>query len=244
MARYAATALGILVACGLAACTPSATRGGTAAPGATTAPPPTTVITTPSPGIAPTNEPTPGSGSNTFTSVPAPAPSLGAASSTTSAVSQAPTGVHGIGGSHVVRGPAGVVLAYYQAIGTGNYERAWALGGFHLVRSYAAFVAQYADNAGNSVEIVRVSGNTVAVRVTTVRSNGSRQSYTGTYTVVGSMIVGSRLRLTGSHGQPWTGYPVVRRGEYCSPVGALGRAADGARLACVVEPPGDEARWE
>jgi hypothetical protein len=95
------------------------------------------------------------------------------------------------------QGPAGVVQAYFAAINGHRYRRAWRLGGDHLGESYAQFAAGFATTARDVVRIISVHGGNVAVKLTAIQSDGSRLTFTGTYTVSDGAITSSAITQTG-----------------------------------------------
>lgn len=86
-------------------------------------------------------------------------------------------------------GPAATVHAYFAAINTGDYQRAWSLGGRNTGQSYASFVAGHATTAKDTVTILSVSGDVVTARLTAAETDGTIKVYEGSYTVRNGVIV-------------------------------------------------------
>jgi hypothetical protein len=125
---------------------------------------------------------------------------------TTTATATAPANVN-------AANAASVVTAYFAALNAHDYQQAWALGGDNLAPSYAQFVAGYADTVEDSVTVLSTSGDSVAVNLATVQSDGTTQQYSGTYTVSGSTITGASISQVA--GAP----PAVNCGAPSNPFG-------------------------
>ncbi|MEU1231440.1 excalibur calcium-binding domain-containing protein [Streptomyces sp. NPDC005828] len=96
-----------------------------------------------------------------------------------------------------------VVREYFAAINAQDYRRAWDLGGKNFSDSYAAFVDGFATTAHDRVHILRVSGDTVSIRLEAMQTDGLLRVFVGTYTVHGGTIVAADIReVTGSEPQP------------------------------------------
>jgi cytoskeletal protein RodZ len=87
-------------------------------------------------------------------------------------------------------GPAAAVRAYVAAINGHDYARAWSLGGQNAGGSYSSFVSGFSTTATDTVTIVSVSGDVVTARLTAVQTDGTVDTYQGTYTVQHGVIVG------------------------------------------------------
>jgi cytoskeletal protein RodZ len=87
-------------------------------------------------------------------------------------------------------GPAAIVRAYFAAINSHDYARAWSLGGQNAGGSYASFVSGFSTTATDTLAIVSVSGDVVTARLTAVQTDGAVDTYQGTYTVHHGVIVG------------------------------------------------------
>ncbi|MFJ6017075.1 hypothetical protein [Streptomyces sp. NPDC092952] len=94
-------------------------------------------------------------------------------------------------------GPADTVRSYYGAINSGDYDTAWELGGKNLTKSFSAFTSGFANTASDDVQVTDTVGDTVHVDITAYQTDGSRQTYTGTYTVLDGTITSARIRRTG-----------------------------------------------
>jgi len=81
--------------------------------------------------------------------------------------------------------PAAVatVRAYYSAINNRRYARAWRLGGRNSGSTYQSFVSGFATTAHDRVTIQFVSGNIVTAEVAARLTDGTVNTYQGTYFV-------------------------------------------------------------
>jgi serine/threonine protein kinase len=84
--------------------------------------------------------------------------------------------------------PAAVVRAYYKAINSGNFARAWALGGKNLGQNFTAFVAGLAQYSNIGITSLTGTGNTVTARAKEVGLDGATSVISLTYTVVNGVI--------------------------------------------------------
>ena len=87
--------------------------------------------------------------------------------------------------------PTDTVRAYIAAINGHRYARAWHLGGRNTGGSYASFVNGFAGTAKDTLTIVSVSGDVVTARLSAKQTDGSVDTYQGTYTVHHGVIVGA-----------------------------------------------------
>jgi hypothetical protein len=189
----AALATGTTLFCGMGTVTAVAltSHRGTA-PAATAAPAKTA---TPTPPAAPeavvprTTTPAPGPAKIVYVPVPASAP------------------------SSIVNAEA-VVTQYYQDITDHNYSAAWALGGSNLSGSagYSGWVAGYATTASISLGTFSYFGSDqVQVVITALQTDGSTNTYQGTYTVENGQITSANITQAGS-GAPAA--PAIPSGTY------------------------------
>jgi hypothetical protein len=86
--------------------------------------------------------------------------------------------------------PIATVRAYVAAINGHHYARAWRLGGRNTGGSYPGFVSGFAGTANDTLTIVSVSGDVVTARLDAQQTDGTVQSYQGTYTVHHGVITG------------------------------------------------------
>ena len=86
--------------------------------------------------------------------------------------------------------PAAIVRAYITAINGHHYARAWRLGGRNTGGSYSNFVSGFSGTAKDALTIVSVSGDVVTARLNAQQTNGTVQTYQGTYTVRHGVITG------------------------------------------------------
>ena len=89
-------------------------------------------------------------------------------------------------------GPRAVVLAYFSAINSRNWHRAWGLGGKNLSPSYQGMVAGYRLTARDDVTSLKVRGDTVYVHLLARETTGAVQSYQMRYIVRRGMIIAGR----------------------------------------------------
>ena len=87
-------------------------------------------------------------------------------------------------------GPAATVRAYLAAINGRHYARAWRLGGRNTGGSYAGFVSGFSTTAKDTVTVVSVSGDVATARLTARQTDGTINTYQGTYTVQHGVITG------------------------------------------------------
>ena len=94
-------------------------------------------------------------------------------------------------------GPAATVLAYVAAINGHDYALAWWLGGRNTGLSYPSFVSGFSTTVRDTLTILSVSGETVTARLTAQQTDGHVDTYQGTYTVDGGVIIGFHVRQVG-----------------------------------------------
>jgi hypothetical protein len=94
-------------------------------------------------------------------------------------------------------GPVAVVQDYFAAINARDYQRAWVRGGKNTNESYAQFVAGFADTDHDTLTIVGVQGDVVTVDFTAVHTDGTQQTFSGTYTATGDTITTYSVHRTG-----------------------------------------------
>jgi hypothetical protein len=112
-----------------------------------------------------------------------PAPATSAPATSASAANQASraaaAGAAGSRGSS----PAATVKAYFRAINSGNYAKAWRLGGRNTGVSYTRFAAGFAGTARDALKVLSVAGDAVTARLAARQADGTTKSFEGTYTV-------------------------------------------------------------
>jgi hypothetical protein len=79
--------------------------------------------------------------------------------------------------------PAATVKAYFRAINSGNYAKAWRLGGRNTGVSYARFAAGFAGTARDALKVLSVAGDAVTARLAARQTDGTTKSFEGIYTV-------------------------------------------------------------
>lgn len=97
-------------------------------------------------------------------------------------------------GSVRTMSPAEVVTAYYAAINAGDHRTAWDLGGHRFSPSYDSFVAGFRGLERDDLTILGTSGSMVEIALDAVRTDGTTQSFRGTYTVRDGEIVAASIR--------------------------------------------------
>ena len=88
------------------------------------------------------------------------------------------------------RHPTATVRAYIAAINGHHYARAWRIGGRYTGGSYPSFVSGFTGTAKDTLTILSVSGHAVTARLTARQTDGSVNTYQGTYTVHHGVITG------------------------------------------------------
>jgi len=86
--------------------------------------------------------------------------------------------------------PTATVRAYIAAINGHHYARAWRIGGRNTGGSYPGFVSGFAGTAKDTLTILSVSGHVVTARLTAWQTDGTVNTYQGTYTVHHGVITG------------------------------------------------------
>jgi hypothetical protein len=94
-------------------------------------------------------------------------------------------------------GPVATVRAYVAAINGHRYARAWRLGGRNTGGSYPQFASGFSTTARDTLTIVSVSGDVVNARITAHETDGTVNTYQGTYTVDSGVITGFDVLQTG-----------------------------------------------
>jgi hypothetical protein len=93
-----------------------------------------------------------------------------------------------------------VVTQFYQDITDQSYQAAWALGGDNLNNGsdYAGWVAGYDTTASISLGTFSAFGSDqVQVNLSALQTDGTTNTYQGTYTVAGGVIVAANIVQTG-----------------------------------------------
>ena len=142
---------------------------------------------TPSAGLA--------AGSSTLTShVASPATSGPASPATSGPASSGPASSAAPSPSATPSGPAAVVQAYYAAINNHDCGTAWNLGGDNLSaargQTYQQFCQGFNSTSHDIITVDSVAGDTVAVTIVAQQTDGSSQTYQGSY-VVGNGVIQS-----------------------------------------------------
>ena len=86
--------------------------------------------------------------------------------------------------------PTATVRAYIAAINSQHYARAWGLGGWNTGCSDPGFVSGFTGTAKDTLTILSASGHVVTARLTARQTDGTVNTYQGTYTVHHGVITG------------------------------------------------------
>lgn len=94
--------------------------------------------------------------------------------------------------------PVAVVTQFYQDLNNQDYSDAWLLGGDNIGNApYDSWVAGYDTTESISVNTIgSFSNGTVWANITSVHTDGSVQTFYGTYTVSDGEIVGADISQT------------------------------------------------
>jgi eukaryotic-like serine/threonine-protein kinase len=133
-------------------------------------------------------------GSSTVASHPAsPTPSGPASSGPSSPAAPSP--------SATPSGPAAVVQAYYAAINHHDCGTAWNLGGDNLSaaqgQTYQQFCQGFNTTSHDILTVDSVAGNTVTVTIVAEHTDGSSQTYRGSYLVGNGAIESASVQASG-----------------------------------------------
>lgn len=91
--------------------------------------------------------------------------------------------------------PADTVRAYFAAINSGDFKRAWRLGGSNLTQgAYSAFVKGFEGTASDAVTVISVAGDRVEIELDATQTDGTHRYFAGTYTVRGGVIVAASIQ--------------------------------------------------
>jgi hypothetical protein len=92
-----------------------------------------------------------------------------------------------------------VVQQFYQDINNGDYSDAWALGGDNIGgTNYSAWAAGYDTTVSVSLGTFSAFGSDqVQASLSALQSDGTTNTYEGTYTVSGGVIVAASIVQTG-----------------------------------------------
>ena len=95
-------------------------------------------------------------------------------------------------------GPAGTVVAFFQAINDHDYAKAWNLNtSAHSISDYQQFKQGYAQTSHDTVTITGVSGDTVSINLVADQTDGTTKTFSGSYVVENGAIVQSSIQQTG-----------------------------------------------
>ena len=141
----------------------------------------------------PTPSAGPAAGSATVASSPASPTASGPASSGPG--SSAPSSP-----SATPSSPAAVVQAYYAAINNHDCSTAWSLGGDNLSaaqgETYQQFCQGFSTTSHDTLTVDSVAGNTATVTIVAGHTDGSSQTYRGSYVVGNGVIQSARVQAS------------------------------------------------
>lgn len=142
----------------------------------------------PAPSSAPGTPSTSATVPGASATVPGTSAAVPSAVATTSSAPSAPA----------LTNPVAVVTQFYADITNGDYSDAWALGGDNIGgTSYPEWVNGYATTASIDVTSSGVTGSdTVWADISATQDNGSVNTYSGTYTVMGGVITSADIVQT------------------------------------------------
>jgi hypothetical protein len=90
------------------------------------------------------------------------------------------------------------VREFYGYLNAGDYSDAWTIGGGNVAGAdYASWVAGYAGTVAVHGAATGAGGGVVDVQFGAVQSDGSVNTYSGTYTVSGGVIVAADVTQIG-----------------------------------------------
>jgi hypothetical protein len=86
--------------------------------------------------------------------------------------------------------PVGTVRAYYAAISSHQYRRAWELGGKNSGGglTFSQFEAGFSTTKADKVTILGHAGDAVTARLTALQTDGSVKNFQGKYVVTRGVI--------------------------------------------------------
>ena len=94
--------------------------------------------------------------------------------------------------------PDAVVTAYYDAINSHHFRKAYELSTMAQdTETFATFKQGYQGTQRDTLTITGVSGDVVSFTLSAAQTDGSVKTYTGTYTVQNGKITGSSVTQTG-----------------------------------------------
>jgi len=98
-------------------------------------------------------------------------------------------------------GPAAVVQAYYAAINHHDCPTAWSLGGDNISaangQTYQQFCQGFSTTSRDVLTVNSVAGDTVAVTLRAEHTDGSSQTFQGSYVVRNGVIDSATIQRTG-----------------------------------------------
>jgi eukaryotic-like serine/threonine-protein kinase len=98
-------------------------------------------------------------------------------------------------------GPAAVVQAYYAAINNRDCGTAWSLGGDNISaangQTYQQFCQGFSTTSRDVLTVDSVAGDTVTVTVLAEHTDGSSQTFQGSYVVRNGVVDSARIQQSG-----------------------------------------------
>jgi hypothetical protein len=93
--------------------------------------------------------------------------------------------------------PVHIVGAYFNAINSHDYAKAWKLTNGSLGSSYKSFVAGFATTDHDVATIKSYGSSTVRVDLVAYQTDGSHKHYAGTFSVSHGLITAAHLKPAG-----------------------------------------------
>jgi hypothetical protein len=124
---------------------------------------------------------------------PSPSPTPTSPTTSTATATATPTATSSDGAvAPGAADPRDTVNAYFDAINSRDFQKAWSLGGKNTGSTYSQFVSGFETTSMVSVDILDVSGDSgtgvVTARLTTLETGGTTKVFQGTYTVKNGVI--------------------------------------------------------
>ncbi|WP_369177721.1 hypothetical protein [Streptomyces mutabilis] len=94
-------------------------------------------------------------------------------------------------------GPEATVTAYFDAINDRDFRAAWELGGKNIDPDYDHFVEGFDTTESDELTVHGTTGDTVYVTFVARQTDGSEQTYDGSYTVRDGLIVSAVVQERG-----------------------------------------------
>ncbi|MGC9479292.1 hypothetical protein ACP4I1_34800 [Streptomyces sp. WG4] len=103
----------------------------------------------------------------------------------------------GAGVTAPAAGPEATVTAYFDAINDRDFRTAWELGGKNIDPDYDHFAEGFDTTESDELTVHGTTGDTVYVTFVARQTDGSEQTYDGSYTVRDGLIVSAVVQERG-----------------------------------------------